>query len=489
MWLASCSQEEQISTITPTIPPTLTNRPQQVPDPTDQPTITPTVTPAPTIPAVTVSEQVLDETGNLTIDRVTAADSGWIVIFSDDNGEAGNLLGYVAVERGDNWDLSVSVDPYRASSILYASLHMDGGVEGTFELPGPDRPVLHESEQVQVSFEVNLDIPHPSITVEDQIVDEAGLIVIDRVIAATPGWVVLYMDENGDPGSMLGFAPVALGENRQVVITTNWRIATPTIHTLLLEDAGRTNVFESDEIDRPVVVRDAEVSDTFTIFLPPDIFVLDQPVVDDSIVVERTLSYGPGWIVAYFDSDGDLGNIIGWASLQDGINVEVQIPLIVPESRVTSRVHLMIHNELGVAGNFDAFTDTARLYQDIWPGPTTFETDPGDYLITNDQVLSDDGQLTVSLVVVDQATWMVAHLDEDGQPGQIIGREWVPEGVNRDIHLDIDTDLVTPVVFIVLYQDAEFRRVFEFPDGSDIPLRENSNVVLAPIELLEDLDG
>jgi hypothetical protein len=431
----------------------------------------------------------LAEDGSLTIDRVVASDPGWIVIYADDKGETGDILSYTAVESGDNEDLSVSVEPFEATPILHAVLHLDGGTVGAFELPGPDRPVLQGTEQVQTSFEVRLGIPLPAITVADQEVDQEGLVTIDRVVTVTPGWIVLYQDEGGLPGPMLGFAPVIRGENEQVIIAINWRRATPILHAVLLEDAGLKNVFEPYESDQPVAVQGAEIADTFTIYLPPDIFVLDQPVVDDAIVVERVISYGPGWIVAYFDDEGDLGNIIGWAPLEDGINQQLQVPLIVPKNRVTPQVHLMVHDDLGVIGDFGVVTDTARIFQEIWPGPVTFDTDAGNYLITNDQLLSEDGRLSVALVVVEQNTWVVAHADEDGQPGQIIGRVSIPEGISRDVQIDIDVDLATPTIFIMLYHDAGFRFVFEFPDGSDIQLRENNDFVLAPIELLEGEEG
>jgi hypothetical protein len=427
---------------------------------------------------ILVTDQALGDDGRLLIERIEANQPGWLVIYDDGDGQPGDILGYAEVDQGLTEELVIEVDPLQSTPHLYALLHLDEGETGVFESPGPDSPVLEDSEPIAADFMVEIVIHLPSVTVADQTLGDEEDVIIDSIIAAQKGWIALHMDEGGKPGQMLAYLPVEAGETNGLRLDFNWRSATPLLHAVLYEDAGQQDVLEEPEIDMPVQFNGQPVSASFMVTLPPDIFVLDQPVIDGEIVVDRVISYGPGWIVLYHDDEGGLGNIIGWAPLEDGINEDIRFPVI--ESAVTPLLHLMIHQDLEEVGEFEfPRTDPPVRYQDRVPNPVTFRTDSGNYLVTRDQSLTASNTITLPLVVVDHDAFAVIRIDDAGQAGEIWGLRWVPAGVNRDVTVELADGLETDILYAELYLDAVSDRRFDFPDGLDIAMQRNRAIIQA----------
>jgi hypothetical protein len=371
---------------------------------------------------------------------------------------------------------------------MHAILHSDYGVTGDFEYPGPDRPVNAGDHLVQATFSVEIEVDMPELIVSDQVMVEEGIIVIDEVIASEAGYLALYNDSNGEPGRMLAYAPVKNGSTSNLAIDVNWRAATPVLHALLYSDADERNVFNPGSEDLPVVVAGEPVAASFHVEYPPDIFVLDQPVTNGTMAVERAVSYGPGWLVVYTDDEGLMGTIIGWAPLEDGINEMIDIDVV--ESAITPQLHLLLHQDLEEVGQFEfPRTDPPVRFNERFPQPLPFQTDSGNYLITEDQELGSEETLTVPLVVVDVNAWVVARMDNEGEIGEIIGNVSVPAGVNRDVLLPVDPELLTSTLHLVLHLDAGVIGEFEFPDGLDIPLQRNRAAINAPMTVFSIEDG
>ena len=456
------------------------------PDPAATATPPPTETPDPQ--TLSVPDQELQEDGLLTIARVEAIRPGWVVIQRDEDGDVGDIMGYVEIAEGVTEDLVIEIDPLAATPHLYATLHADEGEQGVFEFPGPDSPIQVDSLTVAADFMVEISVRLPSLVVSDQVMAEDETIVIDAIVATKPGWIVLHVDDQGEPGQMLGFLPVETGETANLSMNLNWRQASPMLHAVLYEDAGEKNVFEDPEVDVPVQVDGRPIAGRFTVTMPPDIFVLDQPVVDGEIVVERVISYGPGWIVLYHDDEGNLGNIIGWAPLEDGINQDIRFPIV--ESAVTPIMHVMIHQDLEEVGEFDfPRSDPPVTYRERVPNPVSFRTDGGNYLIVRDQALSAGSVITVPLVVVDQDAFVVVRADENDQPADIVGASWLPAGINRDVQVELDPDQVTSTLYAELFLDANSDQELDYPDGLDIPMQRNRAIIRAPFALLSPDEG
>jgi hypothetical protein len=282
---------------------------------------------------------------------------------------------------------------------------------------------------------------------------------------------------------MMGYLPVESGTNEDLSITINWRNATPILYAALFTDGGETAVFEVPETDKPVALSSGPVVVSFDVDLPADVFVLNQPVIDGKIVVERATSQGPGWLVVYRDDEGLTGNIIGFSPLEDGDNQQIEVELLTSE--VSAVLHIIIHEDDGTIGEFDfpAGDGPMRFHGRIPPNPFSFRTDTGNYLILKDQPLSDDNTITVSLIVVDVDSWVTIHTNSASQLGEIIGMLWLPAGLHRDVELELDTESTTTTMYVVLHLDTGRHQIFDYPDGVDIPLQRNRSFIQVPLTL------
>lgn len=483
--LAACRQDDPEGTPEATLPPTeaaeMVEETPAEPTPTNPPAPTATVEAA--VPVISVTDQVLGDDGQLIISQVTATEPGWVVIYADEEGSPGEVLGYSAVGEGQNQDIMVRIEPLAATETLHALLHTDAGVSSAFDFPGADIPVESASEVVAAMFVVDMRVTIPAITVADQEILSDGLVHIDNVVSRGPGWIVLYQDEDEEPGKMMGYLAVEAGENENLSIAVNWREAMPSFIAVLHEDKGEEAVFEGPEIDEPVISNGEPVRVSFEAALPPDVFVLNQPVIDRKVVVERAVSHGPGWLVIYRDEEGATGNIIGFAHLEDGVNEQIEVELLT--SAVSPVLHIIIHEDTRTPGEFDfPGADIPMRFQGQIPNPYSFRVDTGNYVIMRDQPLSAANTITVSLVVVDVDAWVVIRNNSRGEPGEVIGSLWLPAGIHRNVVVEIDPNLTTMTLFVVLHLDTGQLQVFDFPDGVDIPLQRNRSFIQVPFTLL-----
>lgn len=472
--LLGCADAEPTPTATPTDTPPTPTAPA-----TTAPTPTPTMQPSPTpiVPTLTVTDQPLDEDGAVTIEMAALPQPGWVVLKAQRDGQVAEVLGQTAVPAGVSRDVVVTVDPLNVTPTLVAMLHTDLGEEETFEFPGVDQPLTVGDAPVAEPFAVDLQLLLPSVTLEPQEVGEDGLLRVARVVAAEAGWLAIHADDDGGLGAVLGIAPVPAGGSEALMVQIQWREATPTLYAVLYADNGRANRPDLNEDDLPVLVGGELVMTTADVTLPPDVVVLDQPVIDGTITVERVISNGPGHVVVYFD-DGDApGLIIGSEFIEDGLNKQIVIDIV--ETAVTPQLYIFIHDDTTPGDNFDfPANDPPRQYDGRVIPPFPFSTTPGNYLTTTDQSLSDDGTVTVPLVVVDVPAWIAVHTVEEGARGAQLGIAQLPPGINRDVQVSIDADAATETLQAVLYLDAGEIGAYE-PDV-DVVLQRNRSVIAAP---------
>jgi hypothetical protein len=160
-------------------------------------------------PAVEVSDQAIVD-GTVTVDRVVSDGPGWIVIHADNNGAPGAVIGWTAVQDGENLDVVVEIDTDAATETLYAMLHADLGVEGTYEFPGADVPVQVDGQVVTPAFTVTgLAQAEPTATPEATATPE-----VTATEDVTPTDVVTATDEPGQlpetGGSATPWTPIVL---------------------------------------------------------------------------------------------------------------------------------------------------------------------------------------------------------------------------------------------------------------------------------------
>ena len=89
---------------------------------------------------VRVDDQKIGADSTLLIAYVLASKDGWIVIHSTNGG---TVIGHAAIKAGLNSSVRVTIDNVsKMTDQVSAMLHIDAGLIGTYEFPGPDAPVL-----------------------------------------------------------------------------------------------------------------------------------------------------------------------------------------------------------------------------------------------------------------------------------------------------------------------------------------------------------
>ena len=104
-------------------------------------------------PAVTANEQSVVD-GTVTIASAYMDVPGWMVIHIEADGKPGPVIGYVQLPAGESKDIKVTIDASQVTPKLFAMLHIDAGVAGTYEFPGDDAPVKDGDAIVMVPFNI-----------------------------------------------------------------------------------------------------------------------------------------------------------------------------------------------------------------------------------------------------------------------------------------------------------------------------------------------
>jgi hypothetical protein len=487
--VTACANQNVATPTAVTIRETAVSNPTPQATNTPVPTATNTPIPTPAVPSITAADQPLTDDGTLQIANVVASEDGWLVLYAMPDGELGDLLGFTAVSTGLNPSLTITIDPQQATPLLAAMLHQDTGDIGDFEFPdGPDEPLEWESANIATTFALNFQLSEPVIETVAQAVAEDGLVQIPSVLLPQDGWLTIHAEVDGTLSEPLGVVPLAAGRHENVTVTIPWREGTPTLVAALYADNGRSLYFDYGAEDVPLQANGQPVVASFAATYPPDIFVLDQPLVDGTFEVERVISNGPGWLVAYFDDEGEPGLIIGSAPLADGLNEQVLVEVL--QTAVTPILHLRLHEDTVSGDDFDfPRVDQPILYEDRLPSTVTLNLASGNYVLIEDQQLPSSGLASavvmVNLVVVDVPTWVAIEADDNGERGEVLGFTAVSPGINRNIAISIDPALATETMYVTLYLNAGEPDEFD-PEGADVPLQRNRSPISVPFFLLEE---
>ncbi len=240
-----------------------------------------------------VSDQQL-EPGAVLITRVVAPTDSWVVVTSATaTGSAGVRVGMARVTAGETRDLRLvldaGADPARDQVI---TLHADRGIVGRFEFDSrrlatsPDKPYLVDG--VELSSSVLRDAVVSGLAVTSGSTPAAEIsanpgtvalevaqrllvldhMVVDRVRAPEPSWVVVYLvGKSGRPGAQVGIAAVPAGESAGVYVPIDpSAVLTRKLLVTLQADRGVVGTFEFDPAsfngspDRPYAALGSEVS-------------------------------------------------------------------------------------------------------------------------------------------------------------------------------------------------------------------------------------
>lgn len=221
---------------------------------------------------------VVDQIGvdTLVVKRVKAPSDAWIVVHLDDNGKPGERVGIEHISKGESRDVEVELKGVTSEKVIVA-VHADKGEADEFEfymedkMGSPDRPFfVNDKELAKVvavrEFGVKAQNGEAAIEVSDQpgTVDQ---LTVDSATSPTEAWVVVHLDDDGMPGERVGYAAIASGENRDVVVKLSSKMAlTDSLLVAVHADRGEVGTLEFDmedklnSPDQPFFVSGSEVA-------------------------------------------------------------------------------------------------------------------------------------------------------------------------------------------------------------------------------------
>lgn len=214
----------------------------------------------------------------------------------------------------------------------------------------------------------------------------------------------------------------------------------------------------------------------------PSVKIEDQPINDDEVTVSEVISDGPGWLVIHAQADGKPGLILGYSQVEDGVNEGITV--VINKAEATETLYAMLHIDAGQIGvwEFPDGPDVPTKVGDkvVAPPFKNLETiKVNSPSVTVEDQSIENSTVRIAEVVSDGPGWLVVHSQVDGKPGPIVGYSPVQDGVNNGIVIEIEEVDATENLYAMLHVDAGEVGEWEFPEGSDTPVKVNE-VVVAP---------
>jgi hypothetical protein len=358
-----------------------------------------------------------------------------------------------------------------------------------------------------------------TLTVSDQL-STNGTVVVDNVTADMGGWVVIHPDlGGGQPGPVIGIAPVEAGTNGSITVPIDLGGAKPSLLAALHMDDGTVGRFEyvisGGTLDMPVMSEGMAMHAPFRVTA---LRMFDQALVNNGVVAHAVSDVG-GWLVIHADNNGQPGPVLGQSLLIPGTNPNVVVPLAA--EGVTPSVWPMLHVDDGTIGTYEfdgesgldnpivvndqvatapANLTDAPTVVDEAGAPLANESGVVPSLFVSNQPLMGDmqnAQLMIDTVLSAGPAWVDVHADSGGHPGKSLGMAPVPEGESAGtitVPLSATMNSITPpfeitsIVWPMLHTDNGNIGEYEFMvvPGADLPVIVNGMVVSLPVNLTQD---
>lgn len=199
-----------------------------------------------TVDHVRVQSMLLGSDNTVVVPYVLAKADGFMVIHS--TAKDFPAIGNAPIKAGLNEGVKVKLTGKPTETVL-AMLHVDAGKKGTYEFPGADVPVMDKDGKAIAP----LMLVGNGVMVRDQTTDDikkSGMVVIDDVVAAKNGWLVVHSSAQGNPG--IGATYIHTGLNRNVMVKVKPEDVTDTLLAMLHVDLGTAGKYEFPGADVPV---------------------------------------------------------------------------------------------------------------------------------------------------------------------------------------------------------------------------------------------
>lgn len=320
-------------------------------------------------PQIEVASQDVGEDGVIRLTHVELLEPSWILIHTDYDGETGSVLGGVLLREGIYEDVPLAIDWRRATPTLHAVLHEDDGRTGIIDYPDGDLPILVNGLPVASTFDATYP---PDIVVYDQPVID-GAVTIERVISQGPGWIAVYNEIDGQPGLIIGSAPLKDGLNEVVTVPLKQTAITDQLFARLHEDTEPGNAFNFPGQDSAVRYNNRLPNAAgFRVGNDALAFVRDQRPADGTVSVDVIVSPVEGWAAVYDDDDGQPGTLLGYTRFPAGVSRNVAVELA-PMPVGPDVLYLVLRQDLGEAKVFEPDLDLFLTGDDNRPIRIPFE--------------------------------------------------------------------------------------------------------------------
>lgn len=295
-------------------------------------------------PVFVIPEQEIGEDGILQIKTIFSPIAGWLKIHADESGRPGHVVAAIAIDEGLNEQLQFPLRWREATPQLHAVLYEDTIEPGFLNSADEDIPLSVSGEPVEEPFYVTFP---PDVVVYDQpIID--GRFVVDHVLSSGASWLVVHLDTDGEPGPIIGFAPLVDGINKEIEVELSQTAVTEQLHIRLHADDDPVSSFDFPQADKPIPVAN-QVPAPFTLNTAPGNYLvtMDQPLPDTesdetAVIVPTTVTDIESWLVIYNSTDGERPNeMLGHIWLAPGINHNLAVTI--PTAELTETLFATLH--------------------------------------------------------------------------------------------------------------------------------------------------
>jgi hypothetical protein len=204
----------------------------------------------------------------------------------------------------------------------------------------------------------------------------------------------------------------------------------------------------------------------------PGVVVLDQPLVGNTVTIDKVISQGPGWVAIHIQGvNGEIsGVVIGKQHVEDGETTGVIVELDDPAS-ATPTLYAMLHADTGELGKYE-FGSVQGADGPVEGDPSavmpSFQLVQAEAnqpeLVVHDQVVNNT--VAIASVVSNGPGWLVIFDDQ----GVNLGQEKIEKGQRENFTVPIHSK-PSPNLVVKLFEDKGVEGVL---DPGDPQVKEAS---------------
>jgi hypothetical protein len=302
------------------------------------------------LPSLTVTDQTVDNSGQVEIASATLPEAGWVALHADREGEPGPVLGQTPLLAGEHEYIIITFDWHRATSPMHVLLYEDLGIAGKFEPETVDAPYTYQGDVMSASFTATLPL---DVHVIDQPVAVTGEVVIERVSVGQSAWVAVYTNFAGYADRLIGFARVDAGASEMLTVPVETQNITPVLHVRVHADEGTPGEFENPGADVPLDEEGRLTLYSFQIDTGSYVVSIDQPAGDE-VDVPLVVADTAVWLVIMEleeEAVDQPGPVLGTLWLPPGIHRDLVVP--VEGAAVGTTLLAALHLDAGDEETFD----------------------------------------------------------------------------------------------------------------------------------------